>query len=46
MLQSGFYVVKLFPFAEGFSVDKTAHRIWLIVLSRALETELNVLDYA
>ena len=30
---------------SGFSIYKTAHRIWLR-LSTALEKELNVLDYA
>ena len=31
---------------EGFSICKTAHRIWLRGLPIALEKELKVLDYA
>ena len=33
------------PPARGFSVCKTAHRIWLRILSIALEKELKVLDF-
>ena len=33
------------PRGEGFSIYKTAHRIWLRILSIALERELKVLDY-
>ena len=29
----------------GFGIYKTAHRIWLRILSIALEKELNILDY-
>ena len=43
-LQSGHHVVN-FP-GGGFSVYKTARRIWLRVLSIALEEELKVLDFA
>ena len=34
------------PPGGGFTIHKTAHRIWLWILSIALEKELNVLDYA
>ena len=30
----------------GFGIPKTAHRIWLRILSIALQKELKVLDYA
>ena len=30
---------------SGFTIYQTAHRIWLRILSIALEKELNVLDY-
>ena len=36
----------LLPPGGGFSVSKTAHRIWLRILSIALEEELKVLDLA
>ena len=36
----------LLPPGGGFDVYKTAHRIWLRMLSIALEKELEVLDYA
>ena len=36
----------LLPPGGGFSIYKAAHRIWLRVLSRALEEELKVLDFA
>ena len=36
----------LLPPGEGFSIYKTAHRIWLRILSVALEKELKVLDFA
>ena len=36
----------LLPPGGGFNVYKTAHRIWLRMLSIALEKELEVLDYA
>ena len=31
---------------ESFSIYETAHRLWLRILSTALERELNILDYA
>ena len=31
---------------QSFHIYKTAHRLWLRILSTALERELNVLDYA
>ena len=33
------------PLDEDFNIYKTAHRIWLRILSIALEKELKVLDY-
>ena len=36
----------LLPAGGGFSISKSAHRIWLRILSRALEEELKVLDFA
>ena len=36
----------LLPPGRGFSIYKTAHRIWLRILSIALEEELKVLDFA
>ena len=36
----------LLPPGGGFSIYKTAHRIWLRILSIALEEELKVLDFA
>ena len=42
--QSGHHVVNFSTW--GFGIYKTAHRIWLRILSIALETELKVLDYA
>ena len=36
----------LLPPGGGFSIYKTAHRIWLRILSRALKEELDVLDFA
>ena len=41
-VQSGHHVVNLFTLV--FSIYKTAHRIWLRILSIALEKEL-VFDY-
>ena len=35
-----------FPPDGGFSIYKTAHRIWLRILAIALEKELKVLDFA
>ena len=43
LVWSGHRVVN---FTWCFSIYKTAHRIWLRVLSIALEKELKVLDYA
>ena len=40
---SGHHVVN---FTWRFSIYKTAHRIWLRLLSIALEKELKVFDYA
>ena len=45
-LQSGLHVVNLFHLVGGFSIYKTAHRIWLRILSVALEKEGKVLDFA
>ena len=42
--QSGHHVVNFSTW--GFGIYKTAHIIWLRILSIALETELKVLDYA
>ena len=36
----------LLPPGGGFSIYKTAHRVWLWILSIALEKELKVLDFA
>ena len=43
-VQSGHPVVNFSTW--GFSICKTVHRIWLRILSIALENELKVLDYA
>ena len=43
-MQSGDDVVNSFPWC--FGVCKTAHRIWLRILSIASEKELKVLDCA
>ena len=43
-VQSGHHVPNFSTW--GFSVYKTAHRIWLRILSVALEKELKVLNYA
>ena len=43
-LQSGRHVN--FLLGRAFSIYKTAYRIWLRILSIALEKELNILDYA
>ena len=45
-LQSAHHVVNFFHLVGGFGIYKTAHRIWLRILSIALEKELKVLDYA
>ena len=37
---------KLLQPGGGFSIYRTAHRIWLRILSIAFEKELKVLDYA
>ena len=37
---------QLLPPGEGFSTYKTTHRVWLRILSIALEEELKALDYA
>ena len=42
LFQSGHHVVNFS--IRGFSIYKTAHRIWLRILSIALEKELKVLD--
>ena len=46
-LQSGQYVVKFFHLGVGvgFSIYKTAHRMWLRIWSTALEEEPKVLDF-
>ena len=44
-LQSGYHVVN-FLTGGGFSICKTAHRIWLRILPIALEKEWKVLDFA
>jgi len=36
----------LLPPGKGFSIYKTAHGLWLKILSIALEKELKVLDFA
>ena len=41
-VQSGDYVVNFSTW--DFSIYKTAHRIWIRILSIALEKELKVLD--
>ena len=43
-VQSGHHVVNFSTW--GFSIDKIAYRIWLRILSIALEKELKVLDLA
>ena len=43
-LQSGYHVVNFSMWC--FSIYKTAHRIWLRILSIALVKELKVFDYA
>ena len=40
------YVVNFFHLAGGCSICKTAHRVWLRILSIALEEELKALDIA
>ena len=45
MATSGHHVVNFSP-GGGFSIYKTAHRIWLRILSIALEKKLKVLDFA
>ena len=42
----GLDVVNVFHLVGGFSVCKTAHKIWLRILSRAFEKKLKVLDFA
>jgi len=44
-LQFGQHVVILLPPGGDFSIYKRADRIWLRILSVALEGELKVLDY-
>ena len=46
MLQSGHHLVKLLPLCRDFSICKTAHKMWLRILSVALEEELRVLDFS
>ena len=43
-VQSDHRIVNFYTWC--FSIDKTAHRIWLKILSIALEKEIKVLDYA
>ena len=43
MATSGHHVVNFSP-GGGFSIYKTAHRIWLRILSIALEKKLKVPD--
>ena len=45
-LQSGHHVVNFFHLVGGFSIYKTAQKIWLRILSIALEEKLQVLDFA
>ena len=40
----GHYVVNVFHLMGGFSICKTAHRIWPRILFIALEQEINVLN--
>ena len=42
----GLDVVNVFHLVGGFSVCKTAHKIWLRILSRAFEKKLKVLNFA
>ena len=44
LVQSGHHAVNFSTW--GFSICKTAHRIWLRILPVILEKELKVLDYA
>ena len=39
-------IMELTSSTWGFSICKTAHRIWLRILSIVLEKELKILDYA
>ena len=43
-VEAGHHVVNFSTWS--FSIFKTAHRIWLRIVSAALEKELSVLDYA
>ena len=45
-LQSGHHEVNYFYLMGGFGIYKTAHRIWLRVLSIAHKKELKVIDFA
>ena len=45
-LQSGHHAINFFHLVRGFSIYKTAPRVWLGILSLALEEELKVLDFA
>lgn len=45
-LQYGHDVVNVFHLVGGFIICKTAHKIWLRILSVAFEKKLKVLDFA